>query len=181
VILHGVSGAGMPPFPLQPAELAGIVAYIRAGFDPLGTSVKPGDAARGRRIVEGKGNCLSCHRINNTGSRTAPNLSDIGLARSAAALQRTLTDPSSAMMPINRPIRIVMKDGKTITGRRLNEDTFTVQLIDGSERLLSIAKSDMKTYNVETQSTMPPYVKSLTPEELSDVIGYLLTLRGVLP
>jgi putative heme-binding domain-containing protein len=181
VITNGVSGSGMPPFALQPAELAGIVAYIRAGFDPLGTSVKPGDAARGRTIVEGKGNCLSCHRINDVGSRTAPNLSDIGLARSAAALQRTLLDPSSAMMPINRPIRIIMKDGKTINGRRLNEDTFTVQLIDAQEHLLSIAKGDMKSYVVETQSTMPSYAKSLTAEELSDVIGYLLTLRGVLP
>ena len=49
------------------------------------------------------------------------------------------------MMPINRPVRIVMKDGRTITGRRLNEDTYTVQMIDDQEQLLSIAKSDMRT------------------------------------
>ena len=34
------------------------------------------------------------------------------------------------MMPINRPVRAVTRDGKVINGRRLNEDTYTVQLLD---------------------------------------------------
>jgi putative heme-binding domain-containing protein len=178
VITKGVPGTGMPPFPLQQAELAGIVAFIRAGFDPLGSTVKVGDAARGRNIFEEKGNCLKCHRVSNNGSLVGPNLSEIGLLRSPAALQRTLLDPTAAMMPINRPIRIVMKNGSTINGRRLNEDTFTVQLIDSQERLQSIPKTDMRTYTVETKSTMPSYSTSLTAAELADLIGYLLTLRG---
>jgi putative heme-binding domain-containing protein len=178
VITKGVPGTGMPPFPLQPPELAGLVAFIRAGFDPLGSTVKVGDAERGRSIFESKGNCLTCHRVNNSGSLVGPNLSEIGLLRSPAALQRTLQDPTSAMMPINRPVRIIMKNGATITGRRLNEDTYTVQLIDSHERLRSIPKSDMRTYTVETKSTMPSYSTSLTAQELADVIGYLLTLKG---
>jgi putative heme-binding domain-containing protein len=177
VITNGVPGA-MPDFALQPSEMAGVIAFIRAGFDPLGTAVRVGDAARGRAIVEGKGACLECHRIDEAGSRVAPNLTDVGAARSAAALHRSLVDPTSAMMPINRPIRIVMKDDRTITGRRLNEDTYTVQLIDSQERLLSIDKADMRTYVVETTSPMPSYAERLTAEELADAIGYLLTLRG---
>ena len=71
-----------------------------------------------------------------------------------------------------------MKDGKTIiTGRRLNEDTYTVQLIDDRERLLSIAKTDVRTMNVETTSPMPAYGGKLTDEEIADVVAYLLTLR----
>jgi putative heme-binding domain-containing protein len=178
IITNGSPGTGMPPFPLQPAELTGVVAFIRAGFDPLGATVKIGEAGRGRTIFEGKGKCLTCHRVNDTGSFAGPNLTEIGLLRSPASLQRSLMDPSSAMMPINRPIRIVMKNGATITGRRLNEDTYTVQFIDSQERLQSIAKSDMRTYTVETKSTMPSYAESLSAEELSDVIAYLLTLKG---
>jgi putative heme-binding domain-containing protein len=140
--------------------------------------VKVGDAARGRSIFEGKGNCLTCHRVNNSGSLVGPNLSEIGLLRSPGALQRTLLDPTSAMMPINRPIRIIMKNGATITGRRLNEDTYTVQLMDSQEQLRSIPKSDMRTYAVETKSTMPSYSTSITEQERADVIGYLLTLKG---
>ena len=58
-----------------------------------------------------------------------------------------------------------MKDGRTITGRRLNEDTFTVQLIDDKERLHSLVKSDMRSYVVETKSPMPSYAATLTGDE----------------
>jgi len=179
VITNGIPGAGMPPFALQPFELTGVLAFIRAGFDPLSAAVKVGNPTRGRAIYDGKGACATCHRVNGIGSRVAPDLSDVGAARTPAAIQRSLLDPSSGMMPINRPVRIVMKDGRTITGRRLNEDTYTVQVMDAQERLLSIAKSDTRSVAVDTTSTMPSYAKSLTADELSDLIGYLLTLKGL--
>ena len=178
-ITGGVPGTGMPPTALQPAEVRAVIAFVRAGFDANARPVKVGNAPAGKAIVEGTGGCLSCHRINGRGSRVAPDLSDAGAARAADSLHRSLTDPTSGMMPINRPVRITMKDGKTIiTGRRLNEDTYTVQLIDEKERLHSIAKSDMKAYQVETKSPMPSYVGKLTEPEIADVIAYLLTLRG---
>jgi putative heme-binding domain-containing protein len=169
----------MPPFALQPAEMTGVIAFIRAGFDPTARPIRIGTASRGQVVVDGQGACLACHRINGRGSRVAPDLSDVGAARTAEAIHRTLIDPSSGMMPINRPIRIVMKDGKAISGRRLNEDTLTVQLIDDKEQLHSLAKTDIHTLTVETKSTMPSYASRLTAEELSDVIAYLLTLKGM--
>src|SRR6478735_5866808 len=128
VITNGTA-AGMPPFKLPPSELTGIVAFIRAHFDTT-ASVRVGDAARGRAVFEGKGMCATCHRVNGRGPRAAPDLSDIGVARAPAALERSIRDPSTAMLPINRPVTIVMKDRATIHGRRLNEDTFTVQIVD---------------------------------------------------
>src|SRR4051812_26698738 len=124
------SPAGMPAFALDSAEMAGVIAYLRNmnAFDSV--SVKTGDAARGRAIFEGKGSCTSCHRAGAVGSLTGPNLSDVGAARSAGSIQRSLIDPTSQMMPINRPVRVVMKDGAAVTGRRLNEDTYSVQLLD---------------------------------------------------
>ena len=178
VVTNGVPAAGMPPFSLQPAELTGVVAFIRAGLDSNTPSIKVGTAARGKAIVEGKGECLSCHRISGRGPRVAPDLTDIGGARGVDMLYRSLVDPSSGMMPINRPVRITMKDGRTISGRRLNEDTYTVQVIDDKERLHSLTKSDMRNYVVETKSSMPAYAGKLSEAELADVIAYLLTLRG---
>ena len=107
-----------------------------------GVAVKIGDATRGRALFAGKANCASCHRVNGVGPRTAPDLSDIGAIRSAATIQRLLLDPSANMWPINRPVTIVTRDGKTYQGRRLNEDTFTVQIIDDKERLLTFSKAE---------------------------------------
>ena len=70
------------------------------------------------------------------------------------------------------------RDGKVITGRRLNEDTYSVQLTDEEGRLHSLAKSELKEFNISTKSTMPSYEKELTRDELADVVSYLLSLKG---
>ena len=177
-ITTGVPGTGMPPFEFQPTELDGLVAFIRSGFDVGGMAVKVGDSRHGQTLFEGKGACASCHRVNGKGPRVAPDLSDVGAIRSPSQLFRSLTDPSSQMMPINRPVRIVMRDGRTITGRRLNEDTYTVQLIDDQERLLSLDKADIRDLQVGKTSSMPPATAVLAGDELADAIAYLLSLRG---
>jgi hypothetical protein len=104
-------------------------------------------------------------------------LSDIGVARTPAVLERSVRDPSLALLPINRPVRIVMRDGRAILGRRLNEDTHTVQVIDDQERLLSVMKKDVRSFDTAKESAMPAYAGRLTDNEIADVVAYLLTLR----
>ena len=82
------------------------------------------------------------------------------------------------MWPINRPVRIVTRDGRTISGRRLNEDTFTIQLIDANERLVAIDKSEIKQYEKAAASTMPSVAGKLSGDEIADLIAYLLSLKG---
>ena len=81
-------------------------------------------------------------------------------------------------MPANRPVRAVTRDGKVISGRRLNEDTYSVQLIDNQEHLLSLLKSDVREYTILKTSTMPSYKDRLTAQELADLVAYLVTLKG---
>lgn len=178
VITNGIPGTGMLAFKFDPSELAGILAYLRNmnSFDR--GSVKPGDAAGGRTLFDGKGGCARCHRVGAQGSRVAPDLSDIGATRSAGSLLRSLTDPTSQMMPINRPVRAVTRDGRVINGRRLNEDTYTVQLLDDRETLVSLTKADLREYTILTASPMPSFASLLTQDELADVVAYLLSLKG---
>ena len=179
LITTGVPGTAMPPHKFQDAELTGIVAYIRSMRDSHAATVAVGDARRGREIFAGKGACMSCHRVNGQGSRMAPDLSDIGTVRSARALEESLLDPTSSMLPMNRSVRGVTRDGKVVTGRRLNEDTYSVQLIDADEHLVSLAKADLKEYTVIKTSAMPSYRTKLSTAELGDLVAYLLTLDGV--
>ena len=177
LIQTGIPGTAMPPGRFGTADLAGLVAYVRSMRD-FDTKPARGDAARGRTLVEGKAGCLGCHRINGKGSRVAPDLSDIGAVRAPDAIERTMIDPSSTMLPINRSIRAVTRAGKIITGRRLNEDTYSVQIIDNEERLVSLLKSDLKEYTVLKTSPMPSFKNTLTSMELDDAVTYLRTLKG---
>jgi putative heme-binding domain-containing protein len=179
VITTGIAGTPMPPFNFDAAELAGIVAYIRnmRNFDARG--VTAGDASRGQGLFKGTGNCGSCHRVNGQGPRVAPDLSDIGALRTADALKRSLIDPTGAMLPLNRSVRAVTRDSKVINGRRLNEDTYTVQIIDDQEQLVSLEKADLREYTVIKTSAMPSYKDKLTPQEMADLVAYLLTLKGM--
>jgi putative heme-binding domain-containing protein len=179
VITSGIPGTGMPAFVFQPAELAAVVAFIRAGFDPASAAVRVGDAIRGRALFEGPAECAQCHRVNGHGPRLAPDLSDIGAIRTLAALQRALVAPDESLLPIHRPVRAVTKDGRVLRGRRLNEDTYTVQIIDEQENLRSLAKENLRELVVETTAAMPSYAQRLTNEELADVIAYLVTLKGL--
>jgi putative heme-binding domain-containing protein len=155
VISAGAAQGRMPAFDLRPEELDGVIAYIRAGFDPEGVAVRVGDTVRGQSLFEGEGACADCHRVGGNGPRTAPDLTEIGAIRTPAALQRALLDPGSALLPINRPVRIVTRDEEVITGRRLNEDTYTVQLIDSEERLRSLVKADLVRYELSETPHSP--------------------------
>ena len=107
-------------------------------------------------------------------------MSDIGVARSAGSLQRSLVNPTSQMMPINRPVRAVTKDGTVINGRRLNEDTYGLQLIDDRERLHSLVKADLREFTIAKTSPMPSAKDTLSDAEIADMLAYLLSLKGQL-
>ncbi len=177
-VTNGIAAAGMPPFQFRPAELDSIIAYIRSGFDLDGASFAVGNAGRGKAIFDGKGGCTACHRVHGNGSRAAPDLSDIGAIRKPSVIQHSILQPSAAMQPINRPISVVMRDGSTIQGRRLNEDTETVQLITRDGRLISLSKRDIQNFEIGKTSEMPSFAGKLSTAETADLLAYLLSLKG---
>jgi putative heme-binding domain-containing protein len=179
LLATGRPAAGMPSFAvLHTDESRAIIAYIRSSFDASTEGVTIGDARRGAAVFDGKGGCTSCHRVNGRGAYTATDLTEIGTTRTPGSLQRALVQPAQALLPGNRTVRAVTRDGRTIRGRRLNEDSFTIQVIDEQSRLVSLAKSDLRTFELVPTSSMPSYETTLTPDERADVIAYLLSLKG---
>ena len=53
-----------------------------------------------------------------------------------------------------------------------------MQLIDEQERLVSLDKTDIRELELAKTSPMPPATTTLSNDELPDVIGYLLSLKG---
>jgi putative heme-binding domain-containing protein len=189
IIQTGIPGTTMPPSSFSDAQAGAIVAYLRTAAPSSspapsgrgGVSVARGDASRGKSLYSGKGQCATCHRVDGEGPRVAPDLSDIGAIRPAIELQQKLVDPNALVRPGNRFVEAVTKSGAKISGRLLNQDTFTVQLLDTNERLVSLARSDLKDFTFVKSSPMPSYRDKLTPGELDDLVAYLVSLKGFRP
>jgi len=179
IIRKGIPGTGMPAQTNMPEQqVRTIVAYLRSLAASPASDLPPGgDAARGQAIFEGKGQCLTCHRVKDKGSRLGPDLSDIGGIRRVVEMEKTLADPNATLLPQNRFFRVTTRDGSSTTGRILNQDTFTVQLIDSRERLLSFQRADLREFTA-VKSPMPAYKDKLTAPEMADLIVYLVSLKG---
>jgi cytochrome c oxidase cbb3-type subunit 3 len=186
IIQTGIPGTTMPPSSFTDTQAATIVAFLRSAAPASGRgggagTVPRGDRATGRAIFEGKAQCTTCHRVNGVGPRVAPDLSDIGVIRQPQELQEKIVNPSQLVRPANRMVEIVMKDGSTITGHLLNQDTFTIQLLDSRERLLSLSRADVREFTVSKESPMPSYRDKLTEDEVNDLVAYLISLKGLRP
>jgi putative heme-binding domain-containing protein len=186
VIQTGIPGTTMPPHNLSDQQAATIVAYIR-NMATLRTGAAPnvlrgvGDAARGQALFDGKGQCSTCHRVNGKGSRLGPDLSEVGATRPLPELHQALLEPNATMRAGNRPYRAVTRDGAVIEGRLFNHDSFSVQMIDSSERLVSMPKANLREHGFVRTSPMPPAEGKLTLQEVDDLVGYLVTLKGLNP
>ena len=178
MIANGSTGGGMPSFALRDTELDGVIAFLRSGMDRSGVTFRLGDAGRGKAVYDGKGGCASCHRLAGQGARTAPDLTDIGYLRRPGQIFTSLTDPIKATLPINRPVAITLRNGRVIKGRRYDEDTFSVRLIDANETMLSLSKADIASYQVRTDTDMPSFRERLSEGELGDLLAYLISLKG---
>lgn len=180
IMEKGISGTSMPANEaLNDFQAATIVAYLHSFADnPSRRSALAGDPVRGKELFENKGGCAGCHRIGTSGSRLGPDLTVIGANRRTVEIERSLLDPNVEAAPQNRFIQVVTKDGTTITGRLLNIDTFTIQLLDNNENLRSFLRSDLSESTIMDKSKMPSYKDKLSPQELADVVSYLASLKG---
>ena len=185
-ITDGVPGTAMAANKLTPDEVWQIVSYLRTLQQPPAAAA--GDAARGETLFFGTGRCASCHIVNGRGGRLGPELSTVGSARSRAYLVESIRQPARQLTE-NRvfgdsvtlkydTVTAVTADGRTIVGVPMNEDTFTLQLMDTAERIHSLDKKTLKSLQHEKRSLMPVYDAARLPNgDLDDLVAYLQSLR----
>lgn len=178
VVTEGVPGTSMPAFPrMEPHEMEELIAFIRhlqgSGAPPERVA---GDPRRGRQLYVKTG-CPTCHRVGEEGSDYGPDLSRAGAARSVEYLAHSITDPSGEIPENYEGVSVMTRDGRRLTGIRINEDTFTVQIRDISQKIHMFDKAELKEVIHEKKSLMPAY-QSLARRDLDDMLAYLVSLRG---
>ena len=158
------------------AAVTGVVPIVATtGHSAAQDSGSRAAVANGRALVE-RSKCLDCHRIGDRGSRLGPTLTDIGNLRSREELRDALVAPDQDVLPEHRSVRLVTKDGATIVGRLLNQDAFSIQLMNADEQLKSYARSNLREHTIVTKGLMPSYEGKLTSQEIADVVNYLASL-----
>lgn len=175
IIANGIPGTVMPPsWHLGNEGVTLAIAYVRKLGANATMPVTEGDALKGQALFNGKGGCRSCHSAGY-----GPDLSSIGSRRTAASLRQSIVDPAAEVADEYLLVRIVTRAGKTVKGLRVNEDTFTIQIVEPSGRFQSFRKDALANIERLTgESPMPSYKSVFSSDELRDLVAYLASLRG---
>ena len=175
-IADGIPGTAMPGVFFEGTQVWQIVAFVRSLSGSAAPSSLPGDAARGQGQFRQQG-CIGCHLVRGEGGVKGPDLSVIGSQRSAAYLRESILDPNSKVSQDFWVAKIINRDGTAHSGFIMNQDTYTVQILDFSLGLQAFPRSEFKDFGIDRSSIMPAYKGKLSEEELNDLVIYLLSLK----
>lgn len=177
IIRNGIPNTPMPANPTMSAEQAQLVVdYLRSrAIDSSRTLA--GDAAAGRALFAGRGNCLVCHLVAGQGSPLGGELTRVGDSRTAVELTQSLRAPNAVVQPNQRSYALTTKAGVSVNGRLLNRDAYSVQLLDSEGRLRSFALEELATYGFAA-SPMPALGSDWSDREVADLVAYLASLRA---
>jgi putative heme-binding domain-containing protein len=177
---------------LTEREASLITDYLAANFSPHSPAADASHALRANTtpekpssrsntppdlsLLESNG-CLVCHAVQGKGGYTAPDLTGIGDYRTPEELRAALLSPDEEVVPENRHIRVVTKQGRTITGKLLNQDAFTIQLIDATGQLHSVRRVALRESTIITKGLMPSYKDRLTPKQIEELVQIISALK----
>jgi cytochrome c oxidase cbb3-type subunit III len=193
-INNGVPGTAMPAngttgqgVGMTNEEIWQVITYLRSV--QVKAPAKPlGDPAHGKQLFYGDANCSGCHMIEGRGGRLGPNLTSVGGIRSPDYIVDSVRNPSrrlaQGLLEATKEfpqeyetITVVTAEGKEIKGVALNEDSFSVQMMDSSEHVYSFEKNQLRSFTRSRKSLMPAYDSSLLPEkDLQDIVAYLVSV-----
>jgi cytochrome c oxidase cbb3-type subunit 3 len=191
-INEGVPGTAMPPngatqqgVGMTEEEIWQVISYIRS-VQVKAPAQPVGNAPHGKELFYGTAGCSMCHMVQGKGGRFGPDLSTTGSARSTDYIVESVRAPSrrlaqgisEAMKEFSQEyetVTVVTSDGTKYMGVVLNEDHFTLQMMDTRENLHLFEKDKLRSYEKSRESLMTAYdQKMLSDKELQDIIAYLM-------
>ncbi len=194
VISNGIAGTAMPAngtngqgVGMTDEEIWQIITYIRSQ-EVKAPANAVGNAAHGKELFFGDANCSMCHMVEGKGGRLGPELTGVGGSRTRESIIDSVRNPSRRLawgltestkeFPQEyESVTVVTADGKTIKGVALNEDSFSVQIMDSGENIHLLDKSTLRSFQKSRESAMPKYEpESLSDKELEDIVAYLISV-----
>ena len=187
IISLGIPGTIMYPHRFSDRRLWQTAGFVRTLSRKLERAKLLGDPDKGKGLFWGKGQCSQCHMIGGEGGRRGPGLRAIGRQHTPGYQRESLLKPSqvvgSSDMVVQGfrrywPVSVTDLQGNVAEGVLLGEDTYSIQLMDEEERLLSVLKRNLSEIRRGRESVMPGYEEVFSSSELDDLTAYLSSLRG---
>jgi cytochrome c oxidase cbb3-type subunit 3 len=181
-VKRGIPGTEMPASNVRTTddEIWKTLAYLKTLAAPTPTAMAAGNAQNGERVFRAQ--CASCHRVNGTGGRLGPDLSRVGVSRARTAVVRRIRGATEDFLEGYEPVTVTLQNGQTVRGVRKNGDLFSVQIMDGRERIQGYLRADVREVTPGRQSAMPVFgPERLNESDLNDLLAYLVTFTGFDP
>ncbi len=125
--------------------------------------------------------CVLCHRFAGDGGATGPDLTQLAGRFNLNDLTEATMVPSKVISDQYRGSTVVTNDGRTITGRIVNESEVTITILtspEDSTMITDIPKSIVEEIQPSAVSLMPAeLLKPLNQDEVLDLLAYRLS-RG---
>jgi putative heme-binding domain-containing protein len=137
----------------------------------------------GRNFENGKGmfaatRCISCHSMRGEGGNIGPDLTQLGTRFSPKDMLEAIIEPSKVVSDQYAATILTLKDGSTVMGRITNENNeryFVSQNPFAPDQIKQVSKKDVVSHKLSPMSIMMPgMINRLNPEELKDLIAYLM-------
>ena len=129
------------------------------------------DVQRGTRAGGGRGDAEHVG-----GSRTRDAIID-SVRNPSRRLAWGLTESTKEFPQEYETITVVTIDGKEIKGVALNEDNFSVQMMDSGEKIYLLDKDKLRSFRKSRDSLMPQYTSDgLSDKDLEDIVAYLISV-----
>lgn len=181
-------GARMPaPEEFAASGMAGSsLPADRPAFDPerfagidWATIAAQGDPQRGRVLFGAAGvGCSKCHAMAADETVAGgPSLAEAGRRFAVGYLAESVLDPGKVVAPLFRATTVVTHDGRSITGLLAGETAERIELVVADGSRIAIPRSDIDERVVQEASPMPAGLVR-TPDELRDILAYLLAAPG---
>lgn len=134
-----------------------------------------GDWDKGRALFLGKAACATCHPFRGEGVAVGADLNNL-VHRDYASVLRDVIDPNATINPDAIGYLVLLESGEVVTGTRVGETSELLSLAQAGGKVVKISKKEIEEIKPMTTSLMPDGLdKILTPEELRDLMTYLLT------
>jgi putative membrane-bound dehydrogenase-like protein len=137
-----------------------------------------GDATHGSVLFHSTATCATCHQVGSLGKNVGPNLSEIGKKLSKEALYESILFPSAAISHNFENWLVVDDDGNQVSGLLISDTDVAVEIKDPKGIVHTVPKGKIEVFKKQDISLMPADLsKTLTLEELIDVVEYMTTLK----